>query len=235
MTDNNLVKPAIAEFIGTFTLVFIGGASVVIFGVGGLVGAALAHGLILCVIIFNYGYISGAHVNPAVTAGLLVGRQIKIDRAIYYWIAQFLGGIVAAFLLRALVPDTALESLGITTYNYGQAIGSLTESAPWTAAAWEFVLTFFLVSAVYQAAVFGKVGHLAAFAIGLTLAASILAGGPLSGASLNPARTFGPALAAGNLSYILPYFVGIFAGGVFAGLLHSYLFKPEAEKLDSVT
>jgi aquaporin Z len=232
--NNKLIKASIAEFIGTFTLVFIGAAAVVVAPVFGVVVPALAHGLVLCGIIFSYGYISGAHVNPAVTAGLLVGRQIKLDRAIYYWIAQFLGGIVAAFLVRALIPDSALTDLGITTFNYGQTTGSLTASAPWTAAAFEFILTFFLVSAVYQAAIFGKIGHLAALAIGLTLASSILAGGAFTGASLNPARTLGPALVAGDLSYVVPYLIGIFGGGVFAGLLHSYLYKSESEKLDKI-
>ena len=232
--DNELTKSTIAEFIGTFTLVFIGAASVVVAPAFGVVVPALAHGLILAGIIFSYGYISGAHVNPAVTAGLLVGRQIKLDRAVYYWIAQFLGGIVAAFLVRALIPDSALTDLGITTFNFGQTTGSLTVSAPWTAAAFEFVLTFFLVSAVYQAAIFGKIGHLAALAIGLTLTSSILAGGVFTGASLNPARTLGPALVAGDLSYVVPYLVGIFGGGVFAGLLHSYLYKSESEKLDKI-
>lgn len=232
--DESLVKASIAEFIGTFTLVFIGSAAVVVAPAFGVVVSALAHGLILCGIIFSYGYISGAHVNPAVTAGLLVGRQIKLDRAVYYWIAQFLGGIVAAYAVRALIPDSALAALNISAFNFGQTTGSLTATAPWAAAAFEFVLTFFLVSAVYQAAIFGKVGHLAALAIGLTLAGSILAGGAFTGASLNPARTLGPALVAGDLSYILPYFVGIFGGGIFGGLLHSFIFKPEEEKLDSV-
>jgi aquaporin Z len=227
--DSNLIRPAIAEFIGTFTLVFIGSAAVVVAPAFGVVVPALAHGLILGGIIFSYGHISGAHVNPAVTAGLLVGRQIKLDRAIYYWIAQFLGGIVAAVGARALIPDGALESLGIASFNFGQTTGSLTDNAPWTAAAFEFVLTFFLVSAVYQAAAFGKAGNLAALAIGFTLAGSILAGGAFTGASLNPARTLGPALVAGDLSYVPPYLIGIFGGGIFAGLLHTFVLKPNAE------
>jgi aquaporin Z len=229
--DNHLIRPAIAEFIGTFTLVFVGAAAVYVAPVFGVVVPALAHGLIVCGIIFSYGHISGAHVNPAVTAGLLVGRQIKIDRAVIYWIVQFLGGIVAAFTARILIPDGALESLGITSFNFGQTTGSLTATAPWTAAAFEFILTFFLVTAVYQAAVFGKAGNLAALAIGITLAGSILAGGVFTGASLNPARTLGPALVAGDLSYLFPYLVGTFGGGVFGGLLHAFFFKPEAQKV----
>lgn len=224
---NNLIRPTIAEFLGTFTLVFIGAAAVVVAPAFGVVVPALAHGLILCGIIFSYGHISGAHVNPAVTAGLLVGGHIKIDRAIFYWVAQFLGGIVAAFAVRALIPDAALESLNITSFNFGQTTGSLTASAPWTAAAFEFVLTFFLVTAVYQAAAFGKAGNLAALAIGLTLAGSILAGGAFTGASLNPARTLGPALVAGDFSYLVPYLVGIFGGGIVAGLVHTFVLKPE--------
>src|SRR5262245_39314031 len=95
--NNGLLRPAIAEFLGTFTLVFIGSAAIAatVSKDFEVVVPALAHGLALCGIIFAYGYISGAHVNPAVTAGLLVGRQITVERAIYYWIAQFLGGIVA--------------------------------------------------------------------------------------------------------------------------------------------
>ena len=201
--NNSLIRPAIAEFIGTFTLVFIGATAVVVAPAFGVVVPALAHGLILCGIIFSYGHISGAHVNPAVTAGLLIGGHVKIDRAIFYWIAQFLGGIVAAFALRALIPDGTLAVLGIDSFNFGQTTGSLTVPAPWSAAAFEFILTFFLVTAVYQAAAFGKAGNLAALAIGFTLAGSILAGGAFTGASLNPARTLGPALVAGDLSYLV--------------------------------
>jgi len=226
--NHSLIRSAIAEFIGTFTLVFVGAAAVVVAPVFGVVVPALAHGLILCAIVFSYGHISGAHVNPAVTAGLLIGGHVKIDRAIFYWIAQFLGGIVAAFALRALIPDGTLAALGIASFNFGQTTGSLTVAAPWSAAAFEFILTFFLVTAVYQAAAFGKAGNLAALAIGFTLAASILAGGAFTGASLNPARTLGPALVAGDLSYLVPYLVGIFGGGIVAGLLHTYILKPDA-------
>jgi len=208
--NNDLFRPAIAELIGTFTLVFVGGAAVA--SGQGVVAAALAHGLILVGIIFVYGHLSGAHVNPAVTAGLLVGKQITVERAIYYWIAQFVGAIIAAFILNIIVPDGA---------KLGQTVGSLTAGSVWSAALFEAIMTFFLVSAVYQAAVYGKVGNLAALAIGLTLAGSILAGGTYTGASLNPARTLGPELIAGDFSYFIPYMIGIFGGGIVAGLLHT--------------
>lgn len=218
--NNELVRASIAEFLGTFTLVFVGVAAVA--SGQGVAVAALAHGLVLCGIIFAYGYISGAHVNPAVTAGLLVGRQITITRAVYYWVAQLLGGVVAAVLANILIPNGAVA---------GQTIGSLTADAVWTAALFEAVLTFLLVSAVYQAAVFGKLGPLAALAIGLTLAGAILAGGTYTGASLNPMRTLGPALVAGDFSYLVPYLIGIFGGGIVAGLLHVAIFRPlEAAK-----
>jgi MIP family channel proteins len=213
--DNALMKKSLAEFIGTFILVFVGGFAA---ASGQLVVAALGHGLILIGIIFMYGHISGAHLNPAVTAGLLVGGKVTLSEAIGYWIAQVLGAIAAAVMLDVLAAGTATA---------GQTIGSLTASAPWTAALFEAILTFFLVSIVYQAAVYGKAGNAAGIAIGFTLMGSILAGGPFTGASLNPARTLGPALIAGDLSYLLPYLVGIFAGAIIAGLVHTMVFKPE--------
>ncbi len=210
-----LVRPLLAEFLGTFTLVFVGAAAVTVAeNAGGLVVAALGHGLILVGLIYAYGHISGGHFNPAVTAGLLVGGKIDLTRAALYMVAQFAAAVVAALLLTGLVGSSN---------NFGQTMGSLTLGAPWTAAIFEAVLTFFLVSTSYQAAVYGKAGNLAPVAIGLTLAGAIFAGGVYTGASLNPARTLGPALAAGDLSYLLPYFVGIFAGGILAGLLHARL------------
>jgi len=227
--NDKLLRAAIAEFLGTFTFVFVG-AAVVATGAG-LVAAALGHGLILVGIILAYGRISGAHVNPAVTLGLLVGRQITLDRAIFYWVAQFVGALVAAVLVRALLPDAVLGLLADgTTFNVGQTIGSVTSADILRAAAFEFVLTFFLVSAVYQAAVFGKLNNLEALAIGLTLAGSIFAGGVFTGASLNPARTLGPALiGGGNLDYVLPYLIGQLLAGAVAGVLHMTLFRPQAE------
>jgi MIP family channel proteins len=213
---NTLLKSAVAEALGTFILVFVGGFAVA--SNQGVVVAALAHGLILAAIIYMLGHISGAHVNPAVTMGLLVGGKINVTKAVYYWVAQLVGAIVAAILLNVISPDAAKA---------GQTIGSLTAGSVGQAAIFEAILTFFLVSTVYQAAVYGKAGNLAGVAIGFTLAASILAGGTYTGASLNPARTLGPALIAGDLSYAIPYVVAILIGGAVAGLLHSRFFTPE--------
>lgn len=221
---NNLMKAAIAELLGTFTLVFIGGMVVTVAPQFGVVAAALGHGLILVGIIYTYGHISGAHVNPAVTAGLLVGGKIDIQKAVFYWVAQFVGAIIAAILVAQLSTTDA-----IAANNLGQTTGALTESNIAAAGLIEFILTFFLVSAVYQAAVYGKAGNLAGVAIGLTLAGSILAGGFFTGASLNPARTLGPAIAAGDLSYVPVYLIAIFAGGIVAGLVHTFILNPDKE------
>ncbi len=206
---NTITRALIAEFIGTFTLVFIGGIAVAS-GQGVLV-AALAHGFCIIYAAYSYGHLSGAHLNPAVTLGLLVGGKIAPVRAGLYIIAQFAAGIVAALAAQALVGST------------GQTTGSLTAGSVWTAAAFEAILTFTLVSVVYQAATFGKAGSFAGLGIGLTLAACILAGGTYTGASLNPARTLGPALVGGDLSYVVPYFIGIFGGGVLGGLVQAYI------------
>jgi MIP family channel proteins len=210
--ETNLQKAAIAEFLGTFVLVFIGGAAVVsAAGSGGVVTAAFGHGLVLIGLIYAFATFSGGHFNPAVTLAILVAGKMDAMRAVVYWAAQFIGAIAASFLCRAILTSS------------GPTIGTLTVDAVWTAALFEAVVTFIFVSVIFQAAVFGKGGNLAPIAIGLTLAACIFAAGPFTGASLNPARTLGPALASGNLSYIIPYFVGIFGGGVLAALVQTYL------------
>ena len=233
MTEQ-LYRESLAELIGTFVLVFVGSAAVVVAPVFGVVVPALAHGLILVGLIYTYGHISGAQVNPAVTLGLWVGGQQDARKSISYMIAQFIGGIVAALVLVAVLPQDnpgVVSFLGDNAYNFGQTTGFLTENAVWTAAFYEAILTFFLVSAVFQAAAYGRAGNLAGVAIGLTLAASIFAGGPATGASLNPSRTLGPALAAGDMSYLIPYLIGIFAGGAVAGLLHgNILVSDESDK-----
>lgn len=225
-------RSAVAEFFGTFVLVFIGAAAVVTATSvgGGVVVPALGHGLILIGLIYGFGHISGGHFNPAVTLAALVAGKIDAMRAVVYWIVQFAGGIVAGLLCRAIFdnaaiwPDAALAgSLSSSILSTGPTIGSLTAGPVWTAALLEAVLTFIFVSVIFQVAMFGRAGNLAPIAIGLTLAACILAGGPVTGASLNPARTLGPALASGDLSYVVPYLIGIFAGGVVAALVQTRL------------
>lgn len=210
-------KPLIAEFIGTFALVFIGAGAAAL-GTGGLVGVALAHGLTLMVFAYAYGHISGTHINPAVTIGLWVGQQIETVKAIGYLVAQLLGGVAAGFVLSYIL-GAGETGLGVT---------ALRDSiSPLQGFVLEMILTFFLVNSVYFTAVSGNGGNLAPLAIGMTLAFSIMMGGPLTGASLNPARSFGPAVASGNYADIWLYFAGPIAGGVLAALLYNYLLKPE--------
>jgi MIP family channel proteins len=213
-------RSLIAEFLGTFTLVFIGAFAVAVTGYqaanANVLVPALAHGLILVALAFAYGGISGGHFNPAVTVGMLVGGKIDAARALAYIVVQLVGGIAAAYILFFILgagPEL----------NFGAAKGALTDTNLLNASIFEGFLTFFLVSTIYQTAVHGRAGSVAAIAIGFTLAACILAGGYHTGASLNPARTLGPALVAGDLSYVIPYIVAQLIGGAAAGLIHSYL------------
>jgi aquaporin Z len=234
--NDDLRQELLAELIGAFVLVFVGSAAVLVAPVFGVVVPALAHGLILVALIYTYGHISGGQINPAVTLGLAVGGQQDWSKSAYYIVAQFIGGIIAAAVLVSVFPQDnpgVAAFLGENAYNFGQTTGFLTQESVWTAAVYEAILTFFLLSAVFQAAAYGRAGKLAGVAIGFTLAASILAGGPATGASLNPARTLGPALIAGDTSYLIPYLIGIFGGGIVGGLVHGNLLNPDDDATDA--
>jgi MIP family channel proteins len=214
------LKAVLAEFFGTFTLVFIGagaGALAAQTGIGTL-GVALAHGIALMVIVYTWGAVSGAHVNPAVTFGLAVAGELDWMKAVYYWIAQFIGAAAAAYLLAWFVGASSdVAGLGAT-------VGSLTATDGIRTVAVEAVLTFFLVTAVFGTAVAGRSGNAAGLAIGFVLAMDILMGGSLTGASMNPARTFGPALVTGHLGdYFWMYLLGPAIGGGLAALVYGQL------------
>jgi MIP family channel proteins len=218
------MKAALAELIGTFTLVLIGAGTGIMADQAGLVGVALAHGVALLIIVYSWGSISGAHVNPAVTFGVAVAGKMGWPKAITYWIAQFVGGAIAAYILLWLTgPDNSL----------GQTTGSLTPSGAnpggdaVKVVVLEGTLTFFLVTAVFASGIHNLNGNMVGVAIGLVLTADILMGGPLTGASMNPARTFGPALAKNDLSYLWMYIVGPLAGGGVAALLYDNAFVTE--------
>lgn len=207
-------KHLVAEFIGTFALIFIGAGALAITEAN-LVGVALAHGLVIVTFAYAYGHISGTHINPAVTLGLLIAGEIEFVAAIGYWVVQFLGGILGAFVLKAVLPEAG--DLGVTILGSGVTAtqGLIVE----------IVLTFFLVNTIFNTAVSGKAGNFAGLAIGLTLVLCILMGGPLTRASLNPARTLGPAIASGNFADIWLYFVGPAIGAVLAALLYIGVLK----------
>ncbi len=217
------MRAAVAELIGTFTLTFIGaGAGALAGGNGaGIVGVALAHGVVLMTIIYAWGAVSGAHVNPAVTLGLAVAGKVDWGKAVAYWIAQFIGAAIAGCMLAWLIGASS-DATGL-----GATVGSLTPYAGSTAAGasalkvivLEAVLTFLLLVSIFGSAVMGRNGNMAGIAIGLTLTSDILMGGALTGASMNPARTFGPALATGHFEYLWMYIVGPCLGAIAAALV----------------
>lgn len=210
------MREELAELVGTFTLVFIGagaGALAAATG-GGIVGVALAHGIALTVIVYSWGSISGAHVNPAVTFSLALVGRLEWAKAIRYWIAQLVGAAIAGYLLLFLLGTTG--SLGMTL--------PAASVSPLQAIVIEAVLTFFLVTAVFGSAVAERNGNAAGLAIGLVLAMDILMGGSLTGGSMNPARSFGPALALLRFESLWIYLVGPFLGGGVAALLYDRVF-----------
>ncbi|NKB88340.1 MAG: aquaporin family protein [Acidobacteria bacterium] len=206
-----------AEFIGTFALIFIGAGAGAL-GIGGLVGVALAHGFVVLGFAYAHGHISGTHINPAVTTSLLVAGEIDVSTAVQYWVAQLLGGTAGAFALAHALGGTP-NDLGATMLAPDVSISQ--------GFIIEFVLTFFLANAVLNCAVSGKAGNLAGVAIGCTLVFCILMGGPLTGASLNPARSLGPALVTQHMGNLWLYFVAPMSGGAAAALLYTGLLKSD--------
>jgi MIP family channel proteins len=226
----NLTQKLVAEFVGTFTLIFIGAGSICADqylrqtsgGSVGLLGIAVAHGLALGIMITAVGHISGGHLNPAVTIGFWVTKRLGTVQSLFYWFAQLLGGSAAAYLLAAILPDSAwrAQALSQITPDLG---GDFTRMQ---GMALEAVMTFFLVFVVFATAVDAKgaFNKIAGFAIGLTIAMDILFGGPFTGASMNPARTFGPALATRHWNNHGVYWVGPLFGGIIAAVIYDRLF-----------
>lgn len=213
----SLARRLTAEAFGTFVLVFVGASAIIASKFPGagydLLGIALAHGLALAVGVTATMRISGGHLNPAVTAGLLVGRRIAPKDAAAYVVAQLAGAVLAALLVKLLFP-TGVAS--VVNYGTPSIFGQYTLlQAVWLEAA----LTFLLVSAVYGTAVATNAPAVGGFGIGLMMAACILVGGPLTGAAMNPARVFGPALLAGAWTGHAAYWIGPLLGGVVAGVL----------------
>jgi MIP family channel proteins len=208
-------RALVAEFIGSFALIFIGAGTAAL-GVGGVVGVALAHGLVVLTFAYAYGHISGAYLNPAVAIGLWVAKQIDIVTATVYIVVQLLGAIVAGFAL-SFVLSNAGTDLGVTILANGVT--------PMQGLVLETILTFFWVNAVLNTAVSGKADNAAPVAIGLTLTLAMLMGGPLTGGSLNPARTLGPAIASGVFNDVWLYLAGPIVGAVLAAILYTGLLK----------
>jgi MIP family channel proteins len=205
----NKLSKCIAEAIGTFALIFIGIGA--IYANPGLLGIALAHGLTIAVMASATGAISGGHLNPAVTFGLLCGGKIDLKDAFIYWASQLAGATIAAFVCLAL-------------FSKGIVVGGTPQLGPNTSAmagiVIEAIVTFFLVFVVYGTAVDPRAPKIGGLAIGLTVTIGILFAGPLTGGALNPARVFGPALAVSfwNAHYV--YWIGPMLGGALAGITY---------------
>jgi len=227
----------VAELIGTFFLCFAGIAAILsntpdIGGGAGLVGIALAHGLALSIAVNAFGGVSGAHVNPAVTIGMLAVGRIKPDRAIQYIIAQLAGATLAAWACSCFFPTAAIETAKLGIPLPGILPDQKETWVPLqTLLGVEFVLTFLLMTAIYGTAVDerGKAVKIGGFGVGLTVAFDILACGPVTGASMNPARSFGPALiykltggeaGAGAFDLHWCYWLGPVAGAVAAAAIY---------------
>jgi MIP family channel proteins len=181
-----------------------------------LVAIALAHGLALAIMVTAFGHISGGHFNPAVTVAAFVGRQIDILHGVLYIIAQLAAAVLAGFALRAVFPTDVWQSVNLGTPAVAADISF------GTAVLIEAILTFILVIAVFGTAMDPRAAKVGGFAIGLTISADILIGGPLTGASMNPARTFGPAVAANFWDNHLVYWIGPLCGAIIAGLVYGW-------------
>ena len=210
-----------AEFIGAFALIFIGAAAIIQTGGQNLLAIAIAHGLAIALLVSSLGHISGGLFNPALTIGLWATRRLDTISTVAYIIAQLLGAVVAALALLLLFPEALRDavSLGVPLLGRGIEFGQ--------GVILEAIATFFLMLAVFGTALDSRGPKLGGFGIGLILTMDILAIGTLTGAAMNPARTFGPALVGGEWSNHLVYWIGPIIGAVVAALVYHYLFAEE--------
>ena len=214
--QNGIKNKAIAEFIGTFAIVFIGCGSIMVQerfpGSISPILIPLLFGLVVAAMVYAVGHISGAHFNPAVTLGFAVTKNFPLNQVVVYWFAQFLGAFAALFFLRFSLPE------GIS---FGSTIAHIPQLA---ALAWEFILCFFLMFVISAVATDTRAeGSMAGLAIGITIALCAAIGGPVTGASMNPARSLAPAFFEGQISSLWIYFVGPLAGACTAALTYEWI------------
>jgi aquaporin TIP len=218
--QRDVLQRAFAEFVGTFTLIFVGAGSIIATGGHDLTAIALAHGFAIGMMASAVGHISGGHFNPAVTLGFVVTRRIDARMAAAYWFAQITAAIIAALLLRGVVPERAADSvnLGAPVLGSGVSAGQ--------GLAIEIVLTFFLVWVIFATAADprGAFRSIAGLAIGFTISLDIYMGGPFTGAAMNPARALGPQLVQNVWSDGWVWYLGPAIGGVLAALAYEWLY-----------
>lgn len=222
--SRTLAAPYLAEALGTFALVFAGpGAAAVNTASGGAVsgvGVGISFGLIVMAMIFAIGHISGCHINPAITVAMLVVRRITPEKAAGYIAAQLAGAVLAGLAIIAIVGSAG--DAGATTPHIGG-----TDAALWS----ELILTFFLSFVVFSVATDSRAqDEMAAVAIGGYVGFAATGWGPVANASMNPARSFGPAVAANIWDAHWVYWVGPIVGAVVAALLYELLREPSARE-----
>jgi aquaporin Z len=241
--DFDPLRRGFAEFVGTFTLIFIGAGSIMaltmllqpatngsaqavgVYSSLTLVSVALAHGLVIAVMVSAVGHISGGHFNPAVTLGFFITRRLAPTLALVYWSVQLLGATAAALLLRWFFSDSVRAATNLGAPSLASSI------SVWQGVVIEGVLTFFLVWVVFASAADpgGTFKSIAGLAIGFTITLDILMGGPLTGAAMNPARAFGPELVSRDWTDAWVWYVGPFVGGGIAALAYEWLYlRPPA-------
>jgi len=213
-----------AELVGTFALVFAGCGAVMVeakTGALGHVGVAITFGLVIMAMIYAVGHISGAHLNPAVSLAFALNRHFPWTKLLGYWAAQLVGAFAAAALLRASLGNIA---------HVGATLPSGSERQSFL---WELVLTFFLMFVIMAVATDTRaVGEAAAIAIGATVGLDAMFGGPISGASMNPARSIGPAFVSGDLHALWVYITAPLVGAALGAAIYRFLRvddKPEPE------
>lgn len=214
----HLIKALIAEFIGTFALIFIGAGAVTMFDPLNWAAIGLAHGFVIMAFAYAFGNESNSYLNPALTVGVVIAGEGKLATAIPVFLAQFAGGIVGGITLAAIYGVGAPHSLGMTTIN--PTMTSLTGGL-----VLEAIGTFFLMTIVLNTALRGAAGKFAPFAIGMTVAFCIMGFGAVTGASINPARTLGPAVGLSRFNEAVPYMLAQFVGAAVAALLYRFVFK----------
>jgi MIP family channel proteins len=219
-----LSQRALVEFIGTLIFVFVGAGSAVAVQYLGLAGSglllvALANGIGLALAITFAMNISGGHMNPAVTIGMLVTKNIKGLDALAYIIAQVLGATAGALLLVLLMPAVAGAAVHYGTPSLAPSVGVM------QGIALEAVMTAFLVFMVFGTAVDKRAPKIGGFGVGLIVVLDVIVGGPLTGAAMNPARAIGPAIASMSFAGWYVYWIGPIIGAVVAALIYSYCIR----------
>ncbi len=216
----------VAEFIGTFTLIFIGVGSIIANhatgGAVGIAGIALAHGLAIACMASATGAVSGGHLNPAVTLGLLSTGHVTPVTAIKYIISQCAGAVAAAAAIKFVTPAESVLATSL-----GTPLLAATTS-PVQGIVFEAITTAFLMFVVYGTAVDARAPKMAALFIGLTVTLDIMAAGPFTGAAMNPARSLGPALVGGYMANMWVYWLGPIIGAILAAMIYKGTMEAKA-------